>query len=247
MRISGSHFRRRGLTLLEVLVATAIFLVALGGLTQLLTVANNAAYEARVLSQAGQLAQTKLAELRAGIQTLQSVSDDELEEDPSFRWSLDVSEGPAPNLSLATVRVYRLRPNLTPIQVELSEYVLSPEMIGSTMDVGPVLNNQSAPESGDSGSTDPNASGGGMTGGAGMTGGGGMTGGAGGGMMGGRGMTGGMGGGMTGGRGRMGGGAIGGGRGAGGGMGGGATGGGRGAGGGTGGETGGGRGAGKGG
>jgi prepilin-type N-terminal cleavage/methylation domain-containing protein len=254
MRLIGSSQRRRGLTLLEVLIATAIFLIALGGLTQLLSVANNASYEAKVISQAAHLAQTKLAELRAGILGFQSVSDQPLDDDPTFNWSLEVGQGPAPNLSLATVRVYRLRPNRTPIQVELSEYVLSPEQFGSTMDVGPVLNNQSAPESGDSGSTDPNASSGGMTGGgAGMTGGGGPMGGAMGGATGGRGGAGGaMGGATGGGRGGMTGGAMGGatggGRGAGGAIGGGMTGGGRGgAAGGAGGATGGGRGAGKGG
>jgi prepilin-type N-terminal cleavage/methylation domain-containing protein len=218
MRIRGSSQRRHGLTLLEVLVATAIFLIAMGALLQLLFVANNASYEAKVLSQAAHLAQSKLAELRVGALGFQSVSDQPLDDDPTFRWSLEVGQGPFPGTFQAIVRVYRLRPNGTPIQVELSEYVLNPEQIGSTMDVGPVLNNQSAPEMEDSGSSDPNASGGGMTGGrAGMTGGSGAMGGGfpGGGAMGGG--RGGMGGGFPGGgaiggggRGGMGGGAMGG-------------------------------------
>jgi len=201
MRFLGSSQRRHGLTLLEVLVATAIFLIAMGALLQLLFVANNASYEAKVLSQAAHLAQSKLAELRVGALGFQSVSDQPLDDDPTFNWSLEVGQGPFPGTFQALVRVYRLRPNGTPIQVELSEYVLNPEQIGSTMDVGPVLNNQSAPEMGDSGSSDPSANGGGgMTEGGGAMGGGrgGMGGGfPGGGAMGGG--RGGMGGGFPGG------------------------------------------------
>ena len=238
MRFLGSSQRRHGLTLLEVLVATAIFLIAMGALLQLLFVANNASYEAKVLSQAAHLAQSKLAELRVGALGFQSVSDQPLDDDPTFNWSLEVGQGPFPGTFQALVRVYRLRPNGTPIQVELSEYVLNPEQIGSTMDVGPVLNNQSAPEMGDSGSSDPSANGGGgMTEGGGAMGGGrgGMGGGfPGGGAMGGaRGGMGGFPGGEPPGGGAMGGGGRGGmggfpGGGARGGMGGGAMGGGRG-------------------
>ncbi|MFQ3652372.1 MAG: type II secretion system protein, partial [Gemmataceae bacterium] len=107
MRWLGSNQRRCGLTLLEVLVATAIFLIALGAIVQLLSVSNNASYEAKVLSQAAHLAQSKLAELRVGALGLQSVSEQPLDDDPTFMWSMEVAQGPFPGTFQATVRVFR--------------------------------------------------------------------------------------------------------------------------------------------
>src|SRR5438309_256015 len=52
---------RRGLTLLEVIVALSIFLMALVGIGRLITLASDAAVEVQQQGQAVQLAQSQLA------------------------------------------------------------------------------------------------------------------------------------------------------------------------------------------
>ena len=57
---------RRGLSLLEVIVALAIFLFAIVSLSQVATVSTNRALALERRSEASQLAQSKMAEVFAG-------------------------------------------------------------------------------------------------------------------------------------------------------------------------------------
>src|SRR5262249_59924043 len=83
-----SRGRRPGLSLLEVLIALAIFLVAFVGLGQLIIRGGDAAMEIRLQSEAAQLGQTKLAEVYAGAEPLTAQHDMPFEEAPSWRWDL---------------------------------------------------------------------------------------------------------------------------------------------------------------
>ncbi|MFM7151745.1 MAG: prepilin-type N-terminal cleavage/methylation domain-containing protein, partial [Gemmataceae bacterium] len=71
--------RRKGLTLLEVLVALGTFLLSLIGLVFLLNVAGNLALDAQQKSTALQMAQTKLAEVAAGAVPLEAQNDQSFE------------------------------------------------------------------------------------------------------------------------------------------------------------------------
>src|SRR5262249_9229102 len=83
-------------SLLEVIVATAIFLMALVGLRQLVSVAGDQAIEVEMRSQATRMCQSKMAEVLSGILPLSSASDT-FDEDPDYTWTLDVEPGTVPN------------------------------------------------------------------------------------------------------------------------------------------------------
>src|SRR4051812_42042043 len=98
MRLPSVARARPGLTLLEVLVALAIFLLALAGLVHLVTVAGNRALEAQYQTRAAELCQSKLAEVQAGAVPLSSQSDVAFDEAPEYHWSLDAGQGQAAGL-----------------------------------------------------------------------------------------------------------------------------------------------------
>ena len=66
MTSRGRAGGRPGLTLLEVLVALAIFLLSFAAISQLVTTAGHRALEARRKEEAARLARSKLAEVFAG-------------------------------------------------------------------------------------------------------------------------------------------------------------------------------------
>jgi general secretion pathway protein I len=100
---------RPALSLLEVIISLAVFLLSLVGLGHLVTAAGSIAHEAQHRSQAGLLAQSKMAEVAAGAVPLSSQSSVPFDEDPNSTWSLDVQQGsPAANLFNVTVSVRTL-------------------------------------------------------------------------------------------------------------------------------------------
>src|SRR5262249_35543621 len=92
------HATRPGFSLMEVLVALAIFLLAFAGISRLVTFASDRALDVKLQSQATQLCQAKLAEAVAGAVPLSSQADVPLDEDPSWTWSLDAEQGSVPGL-----------------------------------------------------------------------------------------------------------------------------------------------------
>jgi Tfp pilus assembly protein PilV len=125
------------MSLLEVLVATSIFLLALIGLTQLLNLSSDKAQEVQFRSEATQLCQGKLFEITSGALPLQGGSDT-FPEAPEYQWTVTVDSGSIANLFDVTVTVSRQRANGTSLEVSLSQSVLDPSVIGSTQDVSAV-------------------------------------------------------------------------------------------------------------
>jgi len=220
---------RPGLSLLEVLVAMSIFLLALTGLGFLLNVSGNIALDAKYRTVALTIAQARLGELACGAAPLETgAAGSSNEDDPDFDVMVDV-QPVSEVLYNATVIVTRKRPDGSQFELSLSQMILEPTLVGSTNDQiatttrlsdpssdasmdsssgsSAASGSSSSDSSGSSGSTDQGR--GGMSGGG--TGGGGRQGGMGGGGMGGGGRQGGSigGGGRQGGMG--GGGSIGGG------------------------------------
>src|SRR5262245_54827268 len=96
---------RRGLSLFEVIVATAVFLLSLIGLTYLLNMSGNLAMMARDRSHAAHLARAKLAEVLAGAVPLEGQNDLPFEDDESYHWSLSAEQSGAAGLYNVTVTV----------------------------------------------------------------------------------------------------------------------------------------------
>jgi general secretion pathway protein I len=128
--------RRSGLTLLEVLLAMTIFFAALVGLSRLIMLGGNLAQEARLQSEAGQLCQTKLAEVQAGAEPLTPQHDMPFDESAAWRWNLECEQdSKVPNLWHVQVRVSRPPGNGRPVEVTLSRWLLDPGARGSVFDL----------------------------------------------------------------------------------------------------------------
>jgi type II secretion system protein I len=164
------YYPRRGMTLLEVLVALGIFLISLVGIIKLVTLGGEHARLAQLNAQAAQLCQSKLAEVVAGVVPLSSQSEVPFDEDPDWLWSLDANQGDIAGLWKLTVRVTRQQSDGSHIECSLDRMLLDPSLRGSTLDAQNLAansaNNSSSNSqgtSGSSGSTSSSSSGGGGT------------------------------------------------------------------------------------
>ena len=128
-----SPARRPGTTLLEVLAATAIFLLSLVAITELMGTATNVALDVQLQSRAARLCQSKLNEYVAGVESLSSGSGSgDFEEDPDWQWNADTtSEGTATNLYRVKVTVSRDSPTRGKIEVSMTQLVFDPQQRGS--------------------------------------------------------------------------------------------------------------------
>lgn len=123
---------RRGLSLLEVLVALTIFLLSFVAIGRLVTLASDRALDVEQQSQATRLAQSKLNEVVAGALPLQGASGS-FDEDPDWQWSVDAEPGSVSSLWTVTVTVSRPSPD-GDITSTLSQMVLDPSARGSAFD-----------------------------------------------------------------------------------------------------------------
>jgi general secretion pathway protein I len=98
---------RPGITLLEVLIAMAIFLIALGAISRLIDLGMENASDASYQSDAVRLAQSKMAEVEAGVLAPDSSSGGGFDEEPGWTWQLQSEQASIPNLFTITVTVNR--------------------------------------------------------------------------------------------------------------------------------------------
>jgi prepilin-type N-terminal cleavage/methylation domain-containing protein len=123
---------RSGFTLLEVLIALAILLIALAALSRLLTMGGNFARDANQQTECVRLAQSKLNEVWAGVVPLQSQGDTPFDENPDYLWSLDAENDPnVTNLWDITVTVSRPQAGGGKMTVTLSHMLIDPSIRGS--------------------------------------------------------------------------------------------------------------------
>jgi general secretion pathway protein I len=153
---------RPALTLLEVVIALAIFLLAMTVFSQMLLRNGEITRDIQRQNLATRLCQSKLAEVVAGVVPLTSQSDEAFEEEPDYTWSLEADAGSVTGLWNVTVTVTRTETGTdNPIQCSLTEMLLDPSIVGSTQD-SPAPSGTSATStgSGSSGaSTSPPSSG----------------------------------------------------------------------------------------
>lgn len=129
----GSFRSRRGLTLLEVLLATAILLLSLVAITRLIDFGTDRAIESNFQAAATRLAYSKLAEAEAGVISLTSESSGTFEDQNEPEWSWTISpareEGVA-NLYAVTVKVSRDFKG-RPFEVEFKQFLVDPSKLGT--------------------------------------------------------------------------------------------------------------------
>ena len=84
---------RKGLSLLEVILALAVFLLSITGLVFLMGVASDQAIETEMRSQALSLCQSRLAEISSGAVPLEGKGEAACEDDNDYMWSMEVDSG----------------------------------------------------------------------------------------------------------------------------------------------------------
>jgi type II secretion system protein I len=160
MRLHHTPGRSRpALTLLEVLVSLAIFLLSIGAISHLVNMSGERAIAIKRHSMAARLCQSKMAEVMMGAVPLQSQKDAAFDEDDDWQWSLDCSQSSLSTLLwTVTVTVKDKKNTNDGFEEVLTQMVLDPAQKGSTLDLS--SSNSSSASSGTSGasSTSPSSS-----------------------------------------------------------------------------------------
>lgn len=130
MRLRSSSTGRHGITLLEILASTAIFLMSLVAISGLMSSATDQAIEVNFLTRGTRLCQSKLNEYIAGVQPCNTSGSGTFDEEPDWSWSADcASDTTAINLYKVTVTVSR-ETSIGKIEVVLSQYIFDPAQKG---------------------------------------------------------------------------------------------------------------------
>jgi prepilin-type N-terminal cleavage/methylation domain-containing protein len=126
---------RRGLTLLEVLLSLAILAVALAAIGKLVDVGSARGNEARFTIRGARLAQSKMAEVEAGLIPISGGAGGQFTDDDAA-WSYQVTSAPVstpaspPNLYTVTVTVSRTFQGVN-ANVTLTQMMFDPTKLGT--------------------------------------------------------------------------------------------------------------------
>lgn len=121
---------RAGMSLIEVILAMAIMMLALVAIGKLVDVGLDRSLDAQFQTRGTLLAESKLAEVEAGVVSLQGGSGGSFEEAPEWSWSVEATPSGPANLYQVTVRVSRSTPG-RPFEVRLTQLILDPSVVGS--------------------------------------------------------------------------------------------------------------------
>lgn len=123
--------RRPGLTLIEVLLALAILLIALAAIGQLVDIGGDRGLEARYHVRGTRLALAKLAECEAGVIDLKGSTTGTFDEEPDWTWAVDSVPENATNLYRVTVTASRDYRGKT-FEIKLGQMIYDPAAMGSS-------------------------------------------------------------------------------------------------------------------
>ena len=127
--------KRSGLTLLEVIVAMTIFMASGILIYQLVSLGNDRALDVQLHSRASMLCQSKLEELKIGVEPLNGTSGQAFSgDDADFQYDIAVDDGVLMDLKKVTVTVKLERDGRTLTQVSLCQLIIDPTKRGSTLD-----------------------------------------------------------------------------------------------------------------
>jgi type II secretion system protein I len=117
---------RRGLSLLEVILALAILGISMAAISQLFFLGYRSATQATLRNEANILADTKMAELAAGILDVQSVGGAMIPEAPNWVYSVQIDDGDQPDLLVATVTVQTADTDQIPVAMSITRFISDP-------------------------------------------------------------------------------------------------------------------------
>lgn len=128
-RIQKSRFQSRsGLSLLEIVLAIAVFGMAMIIITNMYFLGYRSALRARLLSDANILCDAKMAELASGVIPASSVSGQLIEEQRDWSYSVNIQPSLQPGLLVATVTVTQSDPNAAmPLAVSIARFLPDPD------------------------------------------------------------------------------------------------------------------------
>jgi general secretion pathway protein I len=126
---------RSAFSLLEVVLALAIFLLSIVAIGQIISLASDNALEVQQQDQANLLCQAKLAEVLIGAEPLTSSSGlSAFQESPDWQWRMECDQAEITGLWNVRIFVQYERSDGKKIEARLSQMVLDPSLRGSTMD-----------------------------------------------------------------------------------------------------------------
>jgi type II secretion system protein I len=122
---------REAFTLLEIIVALAIFVGALAIVSKLVELGTRHALYAQLHTRAIVLAQSKMAELEAGIVPLQASTAEVFEDDPAWQWQIEITTGPFNGLKHVILTVWptpggEVGQTREPVQFQLQRWLFDP-------------------------------------------------------------------------------------------------------------------------
>ncbi|MFO0938715.1 MAG: prepilin-type N-terminal cleavage/methylation domain-containing protein [Gemmataceae bacterium] len=123
---------RSGMSLMEVLVSLAIFLICFSAIGALVDSASNMALSARFQNTGTRLATSKLAEVEAGLVPVSTGGSGDFSADGDDGWSWTVTSTPMtiPNLYSVTVTVSKTLQG-QPFEVTLTQTMFDPLQMGT--------------------------------------------------------------------------------------------------------------------
>jgi general secretion pathway protein I len=144
--------RRPGLSLLEVLLALAIFLLALAAIGGLVNYGSERAMAASLQAAGTRLAQSKLAEVEAGVIPVSTGGTGTFDEEPDWNWSVEPGSTSVPNVYPVTVRVWR-DVGGQHYEVVLTQMVFDPTQMGQATPAQPPQTSTGTQQGSGSGTT----------------------------------------------------------------------------------------------
>ena len=132
---SARGTRRPGLSLLEVLLSLAIFLMSLVAIGGLIDFGSDQGQAASMQAAGTRLAQSKLAEVEAGAIDVVAGGQGTFDDEPDWNWSVESTPAQYPNLYSVTVRVWRDTGKHH--EVSISQTVFDPAQMGKGSEAQP--------------------------------------------------------------------------------------------------------------
>lgn len=99
---------RCGMTLLEVVIALALFLAAMSAIAEILRMGSDSSVKAQLQAEAALLGESKLNEVVAGIVPMTSVQSQAFESSPKWTWTLTVEDDTTLSLKHLVLTVQHL-------------------------------------------------------------------------------------------------------------------------------------------
>ena len=125
-KLSQSLKNRKGLSLLEVILAIALLGTSMAIIHQMLGVGYRGATETQMMTDASILVDTKMAEVAAGVIPLESANGVLIEENPDWVYSVDVASAEQIGLLSVTVTVQQSQLE-NPLSISVVRFMADPD------------------------------------------------------------------------------------------------------------------------